>query len=52
MGHSGYPYFRDNFDGIKSEAIATGVSQNLEWKFMPSKDTSPAAKILDGPNPM
>jgi Calcineurin-like phosphoesterase len=49
VGHSGYPYFRDNFTGFKSEAISND-SNNFSWKFMPSKDKCPSAKILDGSN--
>jgi hypothetical protein len=51
VGHSGYPYFRDNFGGVAREATLNGKEQNLEWILMPAKDTCPTAKILDGPNP-
>lgn len=49
VGHSGYPYFRDNFTGFKSEAISNS-SNDFSWKFMPSKDNCPSARILDGLN--
>jgi predicted phosphodiesterase len=50
VGHSGYPYFRDNFTGFKSEIISNVSDSNFSWKFMPSKDNCPSARILDGSN--
>jgi hypothetical protein len=47
VGHSGYPYFRDNFTGFKSESIS---QDSCSWKFLPRKDGCPPARILDGPN--
>jgi hypothetical protein len=51
VGHSGYPYFRDNFSNTESEMILEGKDQNLVWKLMPAKTSIPSARILDGPNP-
>jgi len=51
VGHSGYPYFRDNFIGVKSELAENAAEEDFVWKLMSTKDTSPSARILDGPNP-
>ncbi len=41
VGHSGFPYFRDEF--------AHSLSQP-GWQHVPGKNLVPGAKILDGPN--
>lgn len=51
VGHSGYPYFRDDFGDIKREPTINGKDQHLEWRLMPARDNCPSARILDGPNP-
>ena len=41
VGHSGFPYFRDEFKNPLTEP---------GWQSMPSKNLVPGARVLDGPN--
>lgn len=49
-GHGGFPYFRQNFEGIPSEKTRTAGGQTLQWKLAPKTARCPAGRILDGPN--
>lgn len=41
VGHSGFPYFRDEFDHPLAQP---------GWQEVPGKNLVPAARVLDGPN--
>jgi Calcineurin-like phosphoesterase len=48
VGHSGYPYFRDEF--TQGAVVANGP-QNTAWRKVASKNMVPGGLILEGPNP-
>ncbi len=48
IGHSGYPYFRDNFAGALHPQ---NNSDGSRWITLVARKTAPSGTILDGPNP-
>jgi hypothetical protein len=48
IGHSGYPYFRDEF--TQGTVVAHGP-QDTAWRKVASKNMVPGGLILEGPNP-
>jgi hypothetical protein len=47
IGHSGFPYFRDDFGNAPRQAAAG----NLEFRRLSGLEAAPPALVLDGPNP-
>lgn len=47
VGHSGFPYFRDN---ISEYAKEKNSPQDTAWYWVKKKDTVPRGLLLDGPN--
>jgi hypothetical protein len=48
VGHSGYPYFRDNFSigQVKQKG-----PHDTAWRKLPAKNLVPGGLVLEGPNP-
>src|SRR5262249_61640642 len=47
IGHSGYPYFRDNLTGVPR----VGGNADFGWYRLHSRNLVPGGLLLDGPNP-
>ena len=50
VGHSGFPYFRDNFLDLNLTKESSGPHDTVWWK-MKAHDALPGGLFLDGPNP-
>ena len=47
VGHSGYPYFRDDLEG---HVVSEEKTDGARWYRVGAKNLSPGALVLDGPN--
>jgi Calcineurin-like phosphoesterase len=47
VGHSGYPYFRDNLRNVPAERVGNGSL----WRWLHPQNLLPGGFILDGTNP-